>query len=758
MANSYNNNDNDDPAAAASDALSLHTIAEQADAYAAEEQEDADFALALALEDEESQRLIQAHNEARNQTQDQTEVRPDDYTEAFPPYRDDPNADDQLESGPITAPPTYRDDPNAALEDGLGADHDELVTAPTRHRNCVRILRKAGKTWLFCLGLITGLTLVIIGVVLILVWNFGKEDPRDAAWKWSGSVDYQLNLPKLYPTLEDGATENCKKIWGQHASGMGCHRMILSPAWDDGKAEEVNAAGADPYGYSVEICNDRCRDSIQQLASSFERSDGACQRRTDRFDLSDYGNGGKAYFDKSKLDEGPVQVGRSLMERFERLCKSPPTRGKSLSEWETCAADLWMRWGIVDGKNEMNMNGLQTFLEQTNAKRTIPAGRKSGSVTIIGGEKTYDVDFPSRTVGPGVGETDCGYCTVDWLERKMRSFEYGEMLDPLSGEALGLKVFSEQMTNALQRCRHGANEGGGALQRVRWKWMKYGWWCDYAPCQKDQNVTGVVRQVLHGVRKDDDWPLPWIQSSMMVHDAPTKALEALRDGLTTMSCSIWFNASNAIDQIIPHQHVVERLCSGQCRNAVDRMQQQHGREFPKGDSRSVPGRLFGAWDLAREQADLICLDGSPRNTVVKPSTSFCAPGYAALGHPEWIFPQNVPSRPQILSVFSGAINELDKKLPRYIPRPQDDPESQRVLARMVTESLCNTCAGSIFIGKDPNWKKTVDEYLSDKSVDGREYVQVAKKGWLVCARMFGLRLTMRDRQRIWGMTGLDRYD
>jgi hypothetical protein len=42
----------DDPASAASDAHSLHTIADQANAYAAQERSDADFALALQLADE----------------------------------------------------------------------------------------------------------------------------------------------------------------------------------------------------------------------------------------------------------------------------------------------------------------------------------------------------------------------------------------------------------------------------------------------------------------------------------------------------------------------------------------------------------------------------------------------------------------------------------------------------------------------------------------------------------------------------------
>ncbi|KAF2689844.1 hypothetical protein K458DRAFT_412702 [Lentithecium fluviatile CBS 122367] len=752
MAAHHDSND-DDPAAAASDALSLHTIADEADAYAAHEQEDADFALALALEDEETQRLVRAQSQALNQSESHQERRSEDQTEPFPPYRDDPDAEQQLEDGPDTQPPPYRDDPNAVLEDGDDENLDaELATTPSRRRNFVRILRKAGKMWLWCLGFTTGITLVIIGVVFILIWKFGKQDPKEAAWKSSHSSDYDLKIPMLYPALESGASGDCKTSWEKHASSLACHRMILSPVWDDGNADEVNAASADPFAYSVPVCTEQCRRSIEKLADPLAES---CHRRTDRFDLTNYGKDGKAYFDKRKMEEGPIQAAKALVERYDRFCARPP-RGEPLSEWGTCAADLWMRWGVVDGKNEMNLNGLDIFLANTSERRTFPLVRETGSLTYIGGKRTYDVESSPRTVGPGKGETDCGYCTVDWLVRKMGSFEFGEILDPVSGEPLGLKDFYDRMSNALRRCNDGAR-GRGALRKVKWKWAKYGWLCHDGPCDKDRKITNEVKQALHGVRKENDWPLPWIQQCTETQNAPKNALGGLRDGLTSMPCSIWFNENVAIEQIVPHQHIVDRLCSDQCRNAVDRIQQQYGDQFPKGSGMTPLTRLFGAWEMARDQADKICLSQSS-NSVVTKSTSFCAPGYAALGHPEWIFPNKIPSRPQILSIFSEAIDKLDKKLPRYAPPQKDNPESRKVLARAVGESLCNPCAGAIFIGESEKWKKTVNEYLDDRSVDGREYTRVAKKGWMVCARMFGLNLTPQLRRQLWEMTGLDRYD
>jgi hypothetical protein len=757
-----NNSNDDDPASAASDALSLHTIVDQVDAYEAQDQEDADFALALALEDEENQRLVQAPASNPPQSahpyedgrENEGEDEGEDGTRTFTPYRDDPDAESEVDIESESLPAPYYDDPNAISGDGGDTNHGaELTATPSRYRKCVRIFRKLGKAWLCCLGITTVVTFIIFGTLVVLLLKFGKQNPKDAAWKFSDSADYALNLPKLFPILEEGASEHCKTNWTELASAVKCHRMILSSAWDDGDADEVKAVEADPYAYSVEMCSGQCRSSIESLKTPLEH---LCHQRTDRFDLTHYGNDGRAYFDKRKVEEGPVQAVESLLQRYDRLCAQPPKR-EAPSEWGTCAADLWMTWGVVDGKNEMNLNGLDTFIEKTNEKKTIPRAKQTGSIAIIGGKKFYDVDIPPRAVGPGLGETDCGYCTVDWLERKMRSFEHGEVFDPKTGKLLGLEQFNDRMTNALRRCRHGANKDGEALQRVKWQWMNYGWWCDNAPCQKDSDTTKETQQILHGVR-GNDWPLPWIQSARESWDASKGALDALHDGLTSMPCSIWFNESVAINQVIPHQHMVARLCSDQCRNSVERIQQQHGREFPKGSGDTVVTRLFGAWDMARQQQERICLNQTPNNTIVRRYTDFCAPGYAALGHPEWTYPKKFLSRPEILEVFSEAIDQLDKKLDRYAPMPKIGSELPDVLMRVVAESLCNTCTGKIFIGQEPEWKTTVNEYLNDRSVDGREYIRVAKKGWMVCSRMFGHEPTWLEKKLLWKKTGLDRYD
>lgn len=165
--------------------------------------------------------------------------------------------------------------------------------------------------------------------------------------------------------------------------------------------------------------------------------------------------------------------------------------------------------------------------------------------------------------------------------------------------------------------------------------------------------------------------------------------------------------------------------------------------------------------------DRVCLSSSPNvilpapeNILVPAPETLCAPGYAAVGHPEWIFNEtgHPPTRPEILSAFSKEIDALAARLLSMGPSSKTDVESKRIQSKQLAESACNTCAGGIFIGSEPNWKKTVDEFLDDKDVNGTEYVAAAKKGWMVCSKMHGIKLTEWQKRQMWRKFGLNRYD
>ncbi|KAF2797579.1 hypothetical protein K505DRAFT_322473 [Melanomma pulvis-pyrius CBS 109.77] len=727
----------DDPAAATSDALSLHTIAEQADDFATQEQEDTDLALALALEDEESQAFLVRQGQPQDDMGDDAARNVHQQANASVSYRDDPENEEHLGSD-FGALPPYRDDPSTTPSDGEEYIDAEVAPTSSQRRRQLWIYTPHAKKLIGSIVVLVCIGAGIIGIILVVLHRIDKSpSPKEKAWRASHSNDGDLRLPRLYPALEKGASEDCRSTWEKYAWTLNCHRMILSPALDNGDVNEVKEERADPHAYTEGVCTDQCQKSIRRLDTPMRNG---CNRRTDRFEMGNYGKDGNAYFDKHRVDEGPVHVARSLMERYDSLCARPPK-----SQGDTCTAELWMRWGIVNGKNVRQMNGLDEFLNKT-AEEDAPEGNRETKASVkVNGKSKSNIMVSSRTAGPKVGATNCGFCTLNWLERKMRSFEYGEMIDPESGNELGLKDFSDKMKNAMERCE--TYEARKAVQRVHWKWMKYGWWCDRELCHPDRKSTTAARTLLHGVR-EVDFPLPDIRKLLNERNSPITALQGLHDGMLRAPCSIWFTEQDAISDIIPYQHRIHHLCSDRCRNAVDRIQQQYGPDF---------GGVTEIWDSARARMNKTCL-GPAYNDISRESTSFCAPGYAALRHPEWIFADSPPSKPEILSAFAAAIDDLDKRLPHYIPRPSDDPESQRILSRVVSESVCNQCAGELLTGRNPHWKDRIEEFLNDGSIDGREYTRVTKKYWVTCTHIIGLDLSIQQKKKLWKEIGLDRYD
>ncbi|KAF1965167.1 hypothetical protein BU23DRAFT_604387 [Bimuria novae-zelandiae CBS 107.79] len=750
----------DDDPSTASDALSLHTIAE-ADAYATQEQEDADFALALALEEQESQRYARTQSILRGHDPNRVTAPVAEPTETLPPYYDNPEANvaDEEQDGSL---PPYRDDPDAAPVEGQ--TEEETAEPIKRQRAFLRVLRKLFKAWACCLMISTIFTIIVIVVVFVLVLVYGtKSDPKKAAWEASKSQDYQLKLPKLYPDLEAGTTEGCKNAWRtvEEAQSLPCHRMILSSAWDNGDAHEANAAGADPYYYSDAICTATCQGALNRMARPLAKS---CTVRTDRFDFANYGKDGKAYFAKGpgRIEESPVHVAKNLLERYERFCHRP-TKRSDRSEWGTCAADLWMEWGIVDGKKEAHMNGMDQFLKQTSVRKTTPAARRTVSYWKSPGvNATRTVKVRSREFGPGVAETDCSRCTLEWFERKMRSFEFGQMLDPATGKPLGLTEFREKLQSAIRRCR----VTNGALPRVDAKWTELGWWCDGKPCNVDKPYfSPVTLAVLHGWSQEEK-QFRGVRELIAKKEAPKDVLHGMQvflDGVKDMPCGIAFSRLIAKDQIIPYSHIVARLCSDECRNALDRFNAQHGALFARLSKDPKWGNMFQYTSKAAEIVDQVCLSTIP-NAILQSPENLCAPGYAAVGYAEWIFAETEDYDPRIihrsviLDAFSREIDALAARLPARVPAPKTDPESARIQSKKLAESACNTCAGAIFIGKEPNWKKTVDEYHDDPNINGTAYVAAAKKGWLTCGKMYGMEFNEWQKRRMWKRYGLDWND
>lgn len=269
-------------------------------------------------------------------------------------------------------------------------------------------------------------------------------------------------------------------------------------------------------------------------------------------------------------------------------------------------------------------------------------------------------------------------------------------------------------------------------------------------------MTDTVRTLLHGMRRND-WPLPELRRMRQRRGAPRNTLNLLHNSLLQLPCSICFSKTDAVRDIIPYQYRVHHLCSDHCRNAIDRAQRKHGAEFAAAATLDLPYNVFKEWKFAIDQVENICLSSTP-GAVVLEKTPLCAPGYATLKHPEFLFTQSDPAKSTIVSAFSHGTDGLIIDLPRWTPIIGKDEESQSTLFRRMSESVCNKCASELLVGHDPMSKRRVNEFYNDKYIDPEFFTKAAKKYVVTCLRMTGDDLTAKQQRELWEMMGLDRYD
>jgi hypothetical protein len=702
------------------DALSLHTIAES-EVYAPQEVGYKDIALSSSLRNPAFS-AARTFEEIEDRTRDGGEGSTHDV-----PYRDDPDAivDSADEGvGAFTTDESMQPDLRLRMR---WTQHASRILASWTPALVKHALRLVAFVLLF----------IAMGLSIAIVPALRQKEvlpptTKQRAFELSGSTSGNLVLQRLYPQLEEGVTQPCKNAW-EELEGLSCPEAILSSAWDKGDDRHVRSMKMDIWAYSNLVCDEsrRCEKAIHDANDKISR---ACTLRTNRFDFADYQARAYNYFRIEELDDGPVQTLNSLGARYWRLCdRATADLSGAPIEWGTHAAELWMKWGIADGKNaDKNLRDVRTFIDATSEKKTIKRHIQRGSVETEKGTVPYKVEVLERKVGPGEGETDCGYSIRIWLERKWRSFEPGAVMNPRTDNVMGLAEFNELMETAAKRCEK--SEIDEMLTRQHTLWKQYGWWCNGAPCREDRPVSNGVLRLVHGMVAYE-WPMNAIRASQDAPNAPREVLEAFHDSLLSMPCSIWVNEVDIMMHIDPSDYRVRRLCSNECRNSVDRIQQQIGEKFKEASQNHWGSVWYNHWYDKRLLMNATCL-GPDYNDLVTDTTPFCAPGYAVLNHPEWLLPGNdSPSNKDILTVFDYQIDKLVRSLPNYIPRPGSDAESQRRLARQVSESACNRCAIELLIGKDSDRKRRVEEFLHDDEVRPSIYKQVVQRYSMLCASM-----------------------
>ncbi|KAB5572359.1 hypothetical protein GE09DRAFT_1054458 [Coniochaeta sp. 2T2.1] len=124
------------------------------------------------------------------------------------------------------------------------------------------------------------------------------------------------------------------------------------------------------------------------------------------------------------------------------------------SDFDYCPAELYDRFAIIDGidANQNLFNGIDMFISETNKKRTDRAHKKTGHRGTSSYSYSYSFMVREQSYGPGVGETTCGSCMFNYLDRTIRAWSRGGIVNPDTGKAVPLPEFIRRVKQAGERC------------------------------------------------------------------------------------------------------------------------------------------------------------------------------------------------------------------------------------------------------------------------------------------------------------------
>jgi len=261
---------------------------------------------------------------------------------------------------------------------------------------------------------------------------------------WSSS-NFQLDFVSLYPPVRPSRNYACESAWSS-LRYVGCHEKIFTRAWDNG---QFNLFDPEIGMYSEPLCDLQC---IRKINTAYQAISTQCSE-DDVFDMTNYL--GTFSLDPG-LESGPLGVITTIQNRLMHTCREEPQIDHHYWSRPKCTQVMWDDWKIVDGINAGNLEGLDNFLKRTESYRRLPAHNEY--------IQTYDTcdnidsyNFrsrwaPERYVGPGVNTTTCGWCTINWFERKLLSWKKNEVRDPKTGNVVSLPTYLNRIKEAGERC------------------------------------------------------------------------------------------------------------------------------------------------------------------------------------------------------------------------------------------------------------------------------------------------------------------
>lgn len=312
-------------------------------------------------------------------------------------------------------------------------------------------------------------------------------------------IGYELSLQELYPEISAKPGSECHAAWTALQS-LPCHDAILNHKLDIGSIRKP-ASGANYF--IPKICDSRCNPS---LSTAYEAVQASCTA-SDTFNLDDY----DGLFDPTLLEDGPVAALKGLMRRNDHFCHQSSARHSSV-DYESCPLETLARFWISDSLRP-DLGGIDSFIGRTAETRREFARKTFGVDGELNGIQVTEESKSGaklQTYGPGSGETSCSWCTFDFLDRTLNSWEEGAFLDTGSGSSVPLQDFILRVKEAGDRCARASVWGkiyNKAVQQYQASGLLPSDWETIPP------VDDLDWLLTHGPTKSD-WPVSEITAEI----------------------------------------------------------------------------------------------------------------------------------------------------------------------------------------------------------------------------------------------------
>ncbi|KAK7224651.1 hypothetical protein V2G26_012654 [Clonostachys chloroleuca] len=649
-------------------------------------------------------------------------MKDQDVIEQVVPYTDEDPLDEDPELDHVA--------PDNAL---LNEDRElEIIDVPAQKRRS-RLFSRCSKCLLAAMALL-GLLLVVL--LLVSRWASTRHATTPGSHQGGHSnkpskpsnkpskpkaIPYKLDFPTLYPQINTGASQECQAAWGE-LSMVPCHDKVFDRGNDNGT---LRLFGWDPMYFLPKICTEECRSSLQKAQ---ENLSARCSS-SDTFLLDGY----QGMFNTDFLEAGPVEAVETLLRRTDHQCRASPTGD---SDYQYCPIEMLERFSIIDGLNA-NLVGIESFIEETDRRRVEPSHWKNGKKGTSKYSYKYHYKVREQRYGPGVGETSCGWCTFDYLNRTLTSWAEGKISNPSNDQPVSLPEFIRRVRTAGERCAPNA----------RWEKM-------YSEGLQHYQALGVLPTdwetalpsgdldylILHGPSSGDA-PISTINAEMeLLKNHPQQqawpiktsqvCLKDLAERYTNAKCYINLSHEKLVSMMeTGSKNLRKAFCDSDCSVAIN------ADKFSTCDAAA-------STETTRKLVDDFYKSRAQRNSFCSVAgkdwyNSDCAQALLNMDKAGWTF-EGRPDSPTLIKDVSQALEQLKEKLVPEDLRPvfEDKPDvlPKKESFKRVTElkeSVCATCVWNWLAGIDLEDRM---EYIST-SESAPDYVNFVKKYHKTCTAL-----------------------